>query len=159
MATARIPQVAFEFDKSVVAKLDVEHARSDGGAVLLKALDRPLGVMETVARSPRDRRQPGKVQHALLALVQQRIFGLVCGYDDCSDAARLADAPAQNVLLDRDPITGAALATQATLSRFANAVGSLALTYLGHALTALPCALPPGQGTRGSAEPRSASRL
>jgi hypothetical protein len=104
---------------------------------LLKAVDRRLGVTATVARSLRDPRQPGKVQHELLELVQQRIFGLICGYADCNDAARLADDPVHKLLLDRDPLTGPALASQATLSRFENAVTPLMLTRLGHALADL----------------------
>ena len=137
MATACIPQVAFEFDKRVVATFDAACTSSDGGAVMLKALDRQLGVTEAVASCLRDRRQPGKVQHDLIELVQQRIFGLVCGYADCNDAARLADDPIHKLLLDRDPLAGPALASQATLSRFENAVGPLALTRLGHALADL----------------------
>jgi hypothetical protein len=137
MATDCIPQLAFKFDKLVVAKFDAEHASSDGGAVLLKAVDRQLGVTATVARCLRDPRQPGKVQHAVLELVQQRIFGLICGYADCNDAARLADDPVHKLLLERDPLTGPALASQATLSRFENAVTPLMLTRLGHALADL----------------------
>jgi len=137
MATDCIPQLAFKFDKLVVAKFDAEHASSDGGAVLLKAVDRRLGVTATVARCLRDPRQPGKVQHDVLELVQQRIFGLICGYADCNDAARLADDPVHKLLLDRDPLTGPALASQATLSRFENAVTPLMLTRLGHALADL----------------------
>ena len=137
MATDCIPQLAFKFDKLVVAKFDAEHASSDGGAVLLKAVDRQLGVTTTVARCLRDPRQPGKVQHDVLELVQQRIFGLICGYADCNDAARLADDPVHKLLLDRDPLTGPALASQATLSRFENAVTPLMLTRLGHALADL----------------------
>jgi hypothetical protein len=41
------------------------------------------------------------------------------------------------LLLDRDPLTGPALASQATLSRFENAVTPLMLTRLGHALADL----------------------
>jgi len=137
MATNCIAQVAFEFEKHVVVKFDAAHTSTDGGAVLLKALDRQLGVTEAVASCLRDRRQAGKVQHELLELVQQRVFGLVCGYADCNDAARLADDPLHKWLLDRDPLSGAALASQATLSRFENAVGPLALTRLGHALADL----------------------
>ncbi len=69
--------------------------------------------------------------------MQQRIFGLICGYADCNDAARLADDPVHKLLLDRDPLTGPALASQATLSRFENAVAPLMLTRLGHALADL----------------------
>jgi hypothetical protein len=137
MATDCIPQVAFEFEKRVVAKFDAAHTSTDGGAVLLKALDRQLGVTAAVTSCLRDRRQPGKVQHELVELVQQRIFGLVCGYADCNDAARLIDDPIHKWLLDRDPLTGPPLASQATLSRFENAVGPLALTRLGHALADL----------------------
>jgi hypothetical protein len=134
MATDCIAQIRFGFEKDVVVKFDVPHASADGGAVLLKALDRQLGVTAAVASSLRDRRQPGKVQHEGLDLVRQRIFGLACGYEDGNDAARLADDALHKLLLDRDPLAGQALASQPTLSRFENAVGPRALTRLGHAL-------------------------
>jgi len=134
MATDCIPQLRFKFDKLVVAKFDAEHASTDGGAVLLKAIDRQLGITATVAGCLRDRRQSGKVQHEVLELVRQRIFGLVCGYADCNDAARLRDDVIHKLLLDRDPLRGPSLASQATLSRFENAIGPVALTRLGHAL-------------------------
>ena len=137
MATDCIPQLSFKFDKRVVVKFDAAYASSDGGAVLLKAIDDQLGVTATVAGCLRDGRQRGKVQHDVLELVRQRIFGLVCGYADCNDAARLADDALHKLLLDRDPLTGPALASQATLSRFENAVGALTLTRLGHALADL----------------------
>jgi hypothetical protein len=137
MATHCIPQLTFKFDKLVVAKFDIEHASSDGGAVLLKAVDRQLGVTEAVARALRDGRQAGKVQHEVVELVRQRIFGLACGYADGNDAARLADDAVHKWLVGRDPLTGPALASQSTLSRFENAVGPLALARLGHALADL----------------------
>ena len=137
MATDCIPQLRFKFDKLVVARFDTEHASSDGGMVLLKAVDQQLGVTETVASCLRDGRQPGKVQHELVDLVRQRIFGLIGGYADCNDAARLTDDAIYKLLLDRDPLAGPALASQATLSRFENAIGPLALTRLGHALADL----------------------
>jgi len=84
-----------------------------------------------------DRRQPGKVQHDLVDLVRQRIFGLIGGYPDCNDAARLAADAIYKLLLDHDPLAGPALASQPTLSRFENAIGPLALTRLGHALADL----------------------
>jgi hypothetical protein len=152
MATDCIPQIRFAFEKDVVVTFDVPHASADGGAVLLKALDRQLGVTEAVASSLRDRRQPGKVQHEVLDVVRQRLFGLACGYADANDAARLADDAVHKLLLDRDPLAGAALASQPTLSRFENAVGPLALARLGHALADLvigqPCARLQGQARR-----------
>jgi hypothetical protein len=62
------------------------------------------------------------------------VFGLACGYADCNDAARLADDPLHKLLVERDPIAGAALASQPTLSRFENAVGRRELIAMGHVL-------------------------
>jgi hypothetical protein len=118
--------VTFEFQglsPAVVARFDQAHASSDGGALLLKAIDERLGLTQRLAAGLTDRRQTGKVEHALLELVRQRIFGIACGYADCNDSARLAEDPVHKLLLERDPLTGPALASQPTLSRFENAVG------------------------------------
>jgi hypothetical protein len=137
MATDCIPQVAFKFDrksKPVVAVFDQQHASSDGGAILLKGLDTHWGLTRGLAECLEDPRQPGKVRHQTLELLRQRLFGLACGYADCNDAARLADDAIHKLLVDRDPLTGAALASQPTLSRFENAVGPRALIAMGHRL-------------------------
>src|SRR2546422_2603459 len=137
MATECIAQVTFRFEpngKPVVAAFDVEHASSDGGAVLLKGIDTQLGLTKRVAACLADGRQPGKVRHQTLELLRQRVFGLACGYADCNDAARLADDAIHKLLVERDPIAGAALASQPTLSRFENAVGPRELLAMGHGL-------------------------
>jgi hypothetical protein len=129
--------VAFKFDrksKPVVAVFDQQHASSDGGAILLKGLDTHWGLTRGLAECLADPRQPGKVRHQTLELLRQRLFGLACGYADCNDAARLADDAIHKLLVDRDPLTGAALASQPTLSRFENAVGPRALIAMGHRL-------------------------
>lgn len=121
-------------DKPVVAQFDQPHGSSDGGAVLLKACDERLRLSERIAACFDDRRQPGKVVHTLHDLVRQRIFAIACGYPDCNDAARLADDPIHKVLVDRDPLEGAALASQPTLSRFENAAGPKVLYRMGETL-------------------------
>lgn len=136
MATDCIAQVTLPFQglrQPVVARFDQAHASSDGGAVLLKALDDQLGVTRRLTASLGDGRQPGKVQHELIELVRQRVYGIACGYADCNDAARLAEDPIHKLLLERDPLAGPALASQSTLSRFENAVGraELYLASLG----------------------------
>jgi len=122
------------FYKPVVAQFDQPHGSSDGGAVLLKACDERLRLSERIAVCFDDRRQPGKVVHTLHDLVRQRIFAIACGYADCNDAARLADDPIHKVLVDRDPLEGAALASQPTLSRFENAAGPKVLYGMGETL-------------------------
>src|SRR5713226_5505007 len=137
MATECITQVAFKFEpkgKPVVATFDTEHASSDGGAILLKGIDTQFGLTKRLAACVEDSRQPSKVRHQTLELLRQRIFGLACGYADCNDAARLADDAIHKLLVDRDPIAGAALASQPTLSRFENAVGWEQLRDMAHVL-------------------------
>jgi Transposase DDE domain group 1 len=126
MATDCIPQVTFDFQglrHPIVARFDQAHASSDGGALLLKAVDERLGLTQRLAAGLTDRRQAGKVEHELIELVRQRVFGIACGYADGNDAARLRHDPVHKLVLERDPLTGPALASQPTLSRFENAVG------------------------------------
>jgi len=134
MNTETVPQtVLFPdlFDRPVVATFDRQHASSDGGAVLLKAAERQYGLLAGFAQCLVDARQPGKVRHALGDLLGQRIFGIACGHPDANDADRLADDPIHKLLLGRDPIAGDALASQPTISRFENQVGSHELYAMG----------------------------
>jgi hypothetical protein len=137
MATACIAQSSLRVhgnSRPIIARFDQPQASSDGGAVLLKVIDDRLGLTWRLASAIRDRRQPGKVAHPLRDLLRQRVFGLACGYADCNDAARLSDDPIHKLLLDRDPLAGAPLGSQPTLSRFENAVGRADLYRLGTAL-------------------------
>ncbi len=106
------------FVKRFVTRFDVDHGSSDGGAVLLKAADRRLGLVEGLTGCIVDRRDQHKVVHDVSELLGQRIFALACGYADCNDAARLAADPIHKALIGRDPIDGDDLGSQPTLSRF-----------------------------------------
>ena len=109
-------------DRDLVARFDDPAGTSDGGAILLKAVDRKLGLTEAVVAALADRRQPGKVRHSLHDLMRQRVYGLACGYEDANDAGRLASDPMHKLLIDRDPFDGDDLASQSTLSRFENSL-------------------------------------
>ena len=83
MATDCIAQLIFRFQQKfrpVVAAFDMAHASSDGGAVLLKAIDRRLGLTERLATCVTEWREPGKVQHSIPELLRQRVFGLALDY-------------------------------------------------------------------------------
>ena len=136
MANSTTQSVLFPelFDRPLIARFDRPHASSDGGAILLKAADRRLGLLAALTGCLRDRRDPAKVQHGLDDLFAQRVYGLACGYEDANDAARLADDPIHKLLLGRDAITGDALASQPTLSRFENGVTRGELLRMSEAL-------------------------
>jgi len=110
------------FSKPVSVNFSQEHLSSNGGSLLLKAVDKKLGLTEAIAGAIVDKRQPKKVRHEILDLVRQRVFALASGYPDCNDAQHLNGDPIMKLLCDRDPISGADLASQPTLSRLENSV-------------------------------------
>lgn len=112
------------FGKQVVARFDQPDASSDGGALLLGACDQQLGLTGALSTCLVDKRQAGKVAHSLRELVCQRVYAIGCGHEDCNDAARLKADPIHKMLMGRDPVGGADLASQATLSRFENGVSA-----------------------------------
>jgi hypothetical protein len=120
--------------RGIVARFDQANGSSDGGAVLLKACDERLGLSAAMASCLKDARQQRKVQHSHQELFQQRMFGIACGYSDGNDASRVANDPVFRLLAGRDPIEGAALASQPTLSRFERAAGSGELLRMSEAL-------------------------
>ena len=122
------------FKRPVVAQFDQSQGSSDGGAVLLKAADRGLGLTAALAACLKDERQAVKVDHELEELLTQRIMAIACGYEDANDAARLASDPVHKLLVGRDPVKGEDLASQPTLSRFENSVGRKELFRMAEAL-------------------------
>src|ERR1700682_1162079 len=136
MATECIPQLTFKcYPKTkTVARFDQAPASTNGGLVLLKALDDRLQLTDRLAACLPDRRDPDKVRHAVRDLLRQRLFGVACGYEDGNDAARLADDPLHKLAVGRDPVPGDALASQPTLSRFENAASPRALYRMGRML-------------------------
>jgi hypothetical protein len=122
--------------RPVVLSFDQAHGSSDGGAILLSAANQRFGdgLIESLSRCLQDARQPGKVDHPLTDLMRQRIYGLACGYEDASDAARIGADPMHKLLAGRDPIKGLDLASQPTLSRFENSVPPRSLYAMGMTL-------------------------
>ena len=121
-------------NRPVLVAFDQEQASSDGGAILLQACDRRLGLTDALIGSIDDRRQSGKIRHAIGDLVRQRLYAIGSGYPDANDASRLGADPIQKLLCGRDPVNGEDLASQPTLSRFENAFSRADLYRMGIAL-------------------------
>jgi hypothetical protein len=107
---------------------------SDGGAVLLSAADRRLGLLSELSACLSDDRDPSRVHHEIEELLRERVFGIACGYEDTNDASRLADDPVFKLIVGRDPAKGARLASQPTFSRFERSVGRKDLVRMGRKL-------------------------
>lgn len=56
-------------DRPLQVAFDQPHASSDGGAVLLNAADRRLGLLNRLADTLTDRRDPARIRHSLRDLL------------------------------------------------------------------------------------------
>jgi hypothetical protein len=101
MLTECTPEL-FEFEgverRAVVARFDGGTITSNAGALLLRQLDRGLGLVRRFAQCFVDRRDPRLVEHRVETLVGQRIFGLALGYEDLNDHDELRHDPTFAVL-------------------------------------------------------------
>ena len=115
-------QLAFSFRHStrVVADFKGGLISSDAGLLPLRELDDRLGWTAGIAACLNDPRDPAKVEHDTLALLRQRLFAMIAGYEDVNDHTRLRHDPILKTVADRDLDDD--LASQPTLSRFENGV-------------------------------------
>jgi hypothetical protein len=121
-------------DRPIAATFDQPHASSDGGAILLQAADRRLGLIAALAATVPDARASTRLTHTVGDLVAQRVFAIACGHPDGNDGDRLADDPMHKLLLGRDPIDGGRLASQPTISRFEHTAAPRMLVNMSDAL-------------------------
>ena len=107
--------------RRVEADFDGGHLTSDGGALLLREVDRRLGLTERLAACLSDRRDPNAITHTVEAMLRQRVFGIALGYEDLNDHHTLRRDPLLQVLAERPPDPEASLASPPTLCRLENA--------------------------------------
>src|SRR3989442_10564563 len=104
-------QVSFRFhplsQRDVVARFDGGSITSDGGGLLLREVERRTGVIEQFAACFTDHRNPMFIEHSVLELVGQRVYGLALGYEDLNDHDELRRDPLLATLVGEGGPTGA----------------------------------------------------
>ena len=100
----------FEFQdlgpRQVVAAFDGGKVTSDGGGLLLREVEQRFRFLEQFAGCFTDHRAPDLVEHSLLELVKQRVFGLCLGYEDLNDHDQLRLDPLLAVLVGKTDLLG-----------------------------------------------------
>jgi Transposase DDE domain group 1 len=84
--------------RTVEAAFDGGLVTSDAGALLLKATDEAIGLIERFAGCFHDERRPERIEHAVATLVGQRVFAIALGYEDLNDHDELRHDPLMAVL-------------------------------------------------------------
>jgi hypothetical protein len=106
--------------QQVVGDFDGGRLTSDAGALLLREVDRRIGLTAALAEALTDPRDPAKIRHDRHTLLAQRIFGIALGYEDLNDHLTLRQDPLFAVLADRRPDPDKPLASPSTFSRWEN---------------------------------------
>jgi hypothetical protein len=113
--------------RELVHRFDGGDITSDGGALVLKKLEERTGIVRRFAACFIDFRKSDQIEHPLLDLIAQRVFGLALGYEDLNDHDELRRDPMLAVALGKDDVKGEqrrraqdrgkALAGKSTLNR------------------------------------------
>lgn len=91
---------------------------SDLGVLLLKAVDKRIGLIGRLTEAISDSRDPRYLTHPLRDLLSQRVFQIASGYEDGNDANTLRQDPLFKLAVERAPLdAGNALACGSTHSR------------------------------------------
>jgi Transposase DDE domain group 1 len=111
--------------REVVAAFDGGAITSDAGALLLAAADRAIRLMERFAGCFHDERRQELIEHEIVTLLGQRVFGIALGYEDLNDHDELRHDPMMAVLAgklearreDCAPVAGKSTLNRLELSR------------------------------------------
>jgi hypothetical protein len=120
--------------RRIVADFDGGRLTSDAGGLLLREVDRRIGLTEALAERIADPRDPAKTIHDLRTILVQRICGIAMGYEDGNDHLTLRSDPVFQILADKVPEPEDPLASPSTISRLENAVTRESLIGMAEAL-------------------------
>jgi hypothetical protein len=109
--------------REIVARFDGGTISTDGGALLLRQTDQQLNLLPRLAECFLDGRNQSMVEHSILEMLSQRIYGLALGYEDLNDHEQLRHDPVFGVLAGRVDLDRP-LAGKSTLNRMELGAGS-----------------------------------
>jgi hypothetical protein len=109
--------------REVVARFDGGTISSDGGAFLLRQTDQRLNLLPRLAECFLDGRNQEQVEHSVLEMLSQRIYGLALGYEDINDHEQLRTDPVFGILAGRNKLEEP-LAGKSTLNRMELGTGT-----------------------------------
>lgn len=92
--------------RDVVVNFGGGHISSDGGVVLLARLDRSYGYLQRFSQHFVDYRSEELIEHSVLELLRQRIYGMALGYEDLNDHDKLRLDPLLATVCGKKDVLG-----------------------------------------------------
>ena len=136
---AYLPGLSPVENKELYARFDGGRLSSDGGVLLLRGIEKRLGLAARLAGCLTDARDPASTTHSYADMIRARMFAIACGYEDCDDLDVLRFDPAFKLACGRLAETGNDLMSQPTLSRLENAPSWRELARMGLSMIDLFC--------------------
>src|SRR3954447_5845436 len=124
------------FSRRVEAGFTAGQVSSDGGALLLREVDRRIELSGRLAACFSDGRAQWGVEHPLAEMLAQRIFGLALGYEDLNDHEQLRADPLLGLLAGKRELDQP-LAGKSTLNRLELTGRSARYHKIGYSTEAL----------------------
>jgi hypothetical protein len=103
--------------REIRAQFDGGAISSDGGGLLLREVEKRMGILQQFAACFTDYRNADLIEHTVKELVAQRVYGLALGYEDLNDHEELRNDPLLAVLVEKGDPGKEALAGKSTLNR------------------------------------------
>ena len=126
--------------KKVTAAFDGGRITSDGGVLLLSAIETKIGIADRLAPLINDPRNPLLVTHSVADILRARMLAIACGYEDADDLDYLRADPGFKLACGRLPDSGGDLCSQPTVSRWENAPTLREVIRMTYAMVDLYCA-------------------
>ena len=119
--TTECSQFVFGFHpqkrREIRAQFDGGTITSDGGGLLLREVEKRVGILRQFAACFTDYRNPDLIEHKVEEMVAQRVYGLALGYEDLNDHEELRNDPLLAVLVEKADPSSQVLAGKSTLNR------------------------------------------
>src|SRR5258705_3912003 len=126
-----LPSVA---RKKLSVGFDGGQLSSDAGVLLLRGVEKKLGLAARLSCCIRDRRKPERIEHPLEEMLRLRMFAIAAGYEDADDCDTLRDDPIFKMAVGHAPESGDPLCSQPTMSQLENTPSKIGIARLMVAL-------------------------
>ena len=107
--------------KKVAANFKGGRITSDGGALLLRKAESKIQFLSQLSKAIKDQRHQGYIEHRYETMIQQRVFGIACGYEDGNDHGELRKDEMFKLITNKD-VNDKDLASPSTLCRLENSI-------------------------------------
>jgi hypothetical protein len=117
-------------NKKISADFNGGTLTSDAGVLLLREVDKHIGLIDAIDKCVPDRRNPFFTVHQQRTMLAQRIFGIAVGYEDLNDHQSLREDPLFQIISERGIKDNLPLASPPTLCRLENRIDRKTLSEI-----------------------------